>query len=116
MFELVEVKRQRCWRKPQPFAYLPRRKPFGSGLHEQPKNIETRLMTERDKSGYRFILFHYSNIMEILAEIKAPGKARYEELRSDAPTVDQRHGEPLPWYWSTPAGTGPARRFRHIWR
>lgn len=65
MFELVQVKRQRCGWEPQPFADLPRRKPVGSGLHKQPEYIQTRLMTERDKGGDGFLLFHTSNIMEI---------------------------------------------------
>lgn len=65
MFELGEVKRERCGREPQPFADLPRRKPLGSGLHEQAKNIETGLVTERDKGGYGFLFFHISNMMEI---------------------------------------------------
>ena len=65
VFELVEVKEQRRGWEPQPFADLPRRKPLGSGLHEQSENIETRLVTERDKGGYGFLLFHISNMMEI---------------------------------------------------
>ncbi|KAF2989293.1 hypothetical protein MJC1_03611 [Methylocystis sp. MJC1] len=65
MFELGEVKRQRRGRKPQPLADLSRRKPLGSGLHEEAENIETGLVTERDKGGYGFLFFHVSNMMEI---------------------------------------------------
>ncbi len=65
MFELVQMERERRGRKPQPFADLPGRKPRGSGLHEQPENIETRLVTERDKGSDGFLFFHLSNMMEI---------------------------------------------------
>ncbi len=65
MFELVEVERQRRGWDPQPFADLSRRKPLGSDLHQQPDNIETRLITERDKRGYGFLLFHISIMMKL---------------------------------------------------
>lgn len=65
MFELAEVKGQSRGWEPQPLADLSRSKPFGPRLHEQPENIEARLLTERDKRGYGFVLFHISNMMEI---------------------------------------------------
>ncbi len=72
VFELVEMKRQGCGRKPQPFADLPRRNPLGSGLHEQAKDIETGLVTERDKGGYGFLFFHISNMVEISGASSPP--------------------------------------------
>ena len=65
MLELAQVERQRRRRQREPLADLPRGKPLGPGLHEQPENIEPRFVTERDKGGYGFILFHSSTIMEI---------------------------------------------------
>ncbi len=65
MFELAQVERQRRGRDAEPFANLPRRNPFRSGLHEQPENIEPRLVTDGDKCGYGFVFFHNSNMMEI---------------------------------------------------
>lgn len=65
MFELVQMERQRRGRKPEPLADLPRRKSIRTGLHEQPENIEPRLVSESDEGGYRFLLFHDSNIMEL---------------------------------------------------
>ncbi|WP_036280548.1 hypothetical protein [Methylocystis sp. ATCC 49242] len=65
MLELTEVERQRRRWEREPLADLSRRKSLGSGLHEQPENIEARLMTERDKGGYGFMAFHISNMMEI---------------------------------------------------
>lgn len=68
MFELAQVERQRRRRECELFADLPRGKPLGPGLHEQPENIEPRFVTQRDKSGYGVMLFHISNMVEILAE------------------------------------------------
>lgn len=51
VFELAQVERQRRRREREPLADLPRGKPLRSGSHEQPENIEPRLMTERDKGG-----------------------------------------------------------------
>lgn len=65
VLELAQVERQRRRREREPLADLPRRKPVGSGLHKQPEYIQTRLMTERDKGGYGFLLFHISNMMEM---------------------------------------------------
>ena len=65
MFELTEVERQRRGWEREPLADLPRRKPLRSGLHEQPENIEPRLVTERDEGGYGFLFFHISNMVEI---------------------------------------------------
>lgn len=65
VLELAQVERQRRRREREPLANLPRRKPLGSGLHEQPENIEPRFVAERDKGGDGFLLFHISNMMEI---------------------------------------------------
>ncbi len=65
MLKLAEVKGQRGGREPQPFADLPRRETLGAGLHEQPENIETRLVTERDEGSDGVLLFYASNMMEI---------------------------------------------------
>ena len=65
MFELVQVKRQRRGREREPLPNLPRRQPLGSGLHEQPENVEARFVAERDKGGDGFLFFHISNMMEI---------------------------------------------------
>ena len=68
MLELAQVERQRRRREREPLADLPRGKPLRSGLHEQPENIEPSFVTERDKGGDGFMLFHISNMMEIFAE------------------------------------------------
>ena len=73
MFELAQVERQRRRREREPLADLPRGKPLRSGLHEQPENIEPSFVTERDKGGYGFMLFHISNMMELFAE-SSPSK------------------------------------------
>ncbi len=70
MFELVEVERQRRGRNAQPLANMSCRKSFSSGLHEQPKNIEPRLVAERDKRGDGFVLFHISDMVEISTRVK----------------------------------------------
>lgn len=62
------MERQRRRRQREPLADLPRGKPLGPGLHEQPENIEPRFVTERDKSGYGFMFFHISNMMELFPE------------------------------------------------
>ncbi len=66
MLKLAEVKGQRRGREPQPLADVPRCKPLGSGLHKQPEDIQTRLVTERDKGGDGFMFFHISNMVEML--------------------------------------------------
>ena len=68
MLELAQVERQRRRREREPLADLPRCKPLRSGLHEQPENIEPSFVTERDKGGYGFLLFHISNMMELFAQ------------------------------------------------
>ena len=65
VLELAQVERQRRRREPKLLADFPRRNSFGAGLHEQPKNIEPRLVPERYKGGYGFLLFHISNMMEL---------------------------------------------------
>ena len=73
VLELAQVERQRRRREREPLADLPRGKPLRSGLHEQPENIEPSFVTERNKGGYGFILFHISNMMELFAE-SSPSK------------------------------------------
>ncbi len=65
MFELAEMKGQRCRREPKLLADFPRRNSLGAGLHEQPKNIEPRLVPERDEGRDGFLFFHISNMVEI---------------------------------------------------
>ena len=66
VLELVQVERQRRRRKPEPLADLSRGQPLRAGLHQQPEDIEARLVGERDKGRDSGHLFHSSNILEIL--------------------------------------------------
>ncbi len=52
LLELVQVERQGCGRQAEAFPDLSRWNPVRPRFHQQPEDIEARLLGERAKSGY----------------------------------------------------------------